>query len=77
MPSCSISRATKLKSVSRYCTQYSQGSYFPRSLSRSSADLPLSSENTASMMSGTFCDWKILQSVVRVRNHSHGFSVIR
>ena len=75
MPSCSIRRLTKLKSVSRYCTQYSHGVYEP--LSESLKSVNPWSRNTFLMMSGTVIVWKMRQSAVRVRNHSQGTRVMR
>lgn len=68
-----MSRLTKLKSVSRYCTQYSQVRYEP--LSSSSKSEKPCSRNTSLMISGTVFSWKMRQSAVRVRNHNHGRSV--
>ncbi len=69
---CSISRQTKLKSVSRYWTQYSSVGGEPVVASRNS-EKPRS-ENTFLMMAiGVICG-KILQSEVRVSNHSQGLS---
>ena len=70
MPSCSISRLTNANAVSRYCTQYSHVRYSP--LSDSSKSVNPMSRNTCLMMSGADISWKIRQSLVRVKNHSHG-----
>ena len=64
-----------MKSVSRYCTQYSRWGYFP--VKPSSNTATGWSAKTSLMMSGTVFSWKILQSAVRVRNHSHALTVIR
>ena len=74
MPSCSSRRATKLKSLSRYCTQYTQGRYERNSLNSKFATGW--SSKTFLTMSGTVMSWKMRQSVVRVRNHNHGRTVI-
>ena len=68
MPSSSMSRLTKSKSVSRYCTQYSRFAYVP--VSPSSKTAIEWSAKTSLMMSGTVFSWKIRQSEVRVRNQS-------
>ena len=70
MPSSSINRLTKLKSVSRYCTQYIHFRYVLVSSNLKSA--VASSANTCLTMSGTVISWKIRQSLVRVSNQSHG-----
>ncbi|MDT4838224.1 hypothetical protein D3C87_1150840 [compost metagenome] len=69
MPSCSMRRLTKAKSVSWYCTQYSHWRY--EALSFFSKAKPYS-PSTSSRISTTDLFWKILQSLVRVRYHSHG-----
>ena len=75
MPSCSISLLMKLKSVSRYCTQYSHSRYEP--LSASSKSVSPCIRKTSLIRSGTVVFWKTRQSLVRVRNHSHGRSTAR
>ena len=65
-----MSRLTKAKSVSRYCTQYSQGLWLPLIFFESV--ISVVSPSTASTMSGTDFCWNILQSLVSVANHRLG-----
>ena len=64
-----------MKSVSRYCTQFSQAVWVP--LSESLKSVNPWSRKTCLTISGTVLFWKMRQAAVRVRNHSQGTSVAR
>jgi hypothetical protein len=65
-----MSLETKLKSVSRYWTQYSHFRY--EAVSSSSTFATLCSSKSFLRISGTVSFWYMRQVEVRVRNHSHG-----
>ena len=67
-----MSRETKLKSVSRYCTQYSSVGGEPVVASRKS-DKPRSEKTCLIIAIGVIC-LKMRQSEVRVSSQSQGLS---
>ena len=71
MPSDSMRRLTKLKSVSWNCTQYSRAEWVPVRVFLS-VDVNPRSFQTAVMISGTLMFWKMRDWLLRVSIHISG-----